>query len=55
MRLPDIIGVELNRKPQPGYYRQPILFLRIKLNTLEAQKVVSSYLEFYGEAQNTLH
>jgi iron-sulfur-dependent 2-methylisocitrate dehydratase len=46
MRLPDIIGVELTGKPQPGINATDIVLALTEF--LRAQKVVSSYLEFYG-------
>ncbi|NMH63960.1 Fe/S-dependent 2-methylisocitrate dehydratase AcnD [Shewanella salipaludis] len=47
MRLPDIIGVELTGKPQPGITATDIVLALTEY--LRAQKVVSSYLEFFGE------
>lgn len=47
MRLPDIIGVELTGKPQPGLTATDTVLALTEF--LRAQKVVSSYLEFYGE------
>ncbi|MCE9687327.1 Fe/S-dependent 2-methylisocitrate dehydratase AcnD [Shewanella sp. AS16] len=47
MRLPDIIGVELTGKPQPGITATDIVLALTEF--LRAQKVVSSYLEFFGE------
>ncbi|GGI91112.1 Fe/S-dependent 2-methylisocitrate dehydratase AcnD [Shewanella gelidii] len=47
MRLPDIIGVELTGKRQPGITATDIVLAITEF--LRAQKVVSSYLEFYGE------
>ena len=47
MRLPDIIGVELTGKPQPGITATDIVLALTEF--LRKQKVVSSYLEFYGE------
>lgn len=46
MRLPDIIGVELTGKPQAGITATDIVLALTEF--LRAQKVVSSYLEFYG-------
>lgn len=46
MRLPDIIGVELTGKPQPGITATDIVLALTEF--LRAQKVVSTYLEFYG-------
>ncbi len=47
MRLPDIIGVELTGKRQPGITATDIVLAITEF--LREQKVVSSYLEFYGE------
>ena len=47
MRLPDIIGVELCGKPQPGITATDIVLALTEF--LRKQKVVSSYLEFYGD------
>ncbi len=47
MRLPDIIGVELTGKPQPGITATDIVLALTEF--LRKQKVVSSYLEFFGE------
>jgi len=47
MRLPDIIGVELTGKPQPGITSTDIVLAITEF--LRQQKVVSSYLEFHGE------
>jgi 2-methylcitrate dehydratase (2-methyl-trans-aconitate forming) len=46
MRLPDIIGVELSGKPQPGITATDIVLALTEF--LRKQKVVSAYLEFYG-------
>ena len=46
MRLPDIIGVELSGRPQPGITATDIVLALTEF--LRQQKVVSSYLEFYG-------
>ena len=46
MRLPDIIGVELTGKPQPGITATDIVLALTEF--LRKQKVVSSYLEFFG-------
>ena len=47
MRLPDIVGVELTGKPQPGITATDIVLALTEF--LRKAKVVSSYLEFYGE------
>jgi len=54
MRLPDIIGVELTGKVQPGITATDLVLALTEF--LRNQKVVSSYLEFYGDgvAQLTL-
>jgi iron-sulfur-dependent 2-methylisocitrate dehydratase len=52
MRLPDIIGVELTGKPQPGITATDIVLALTEF--LRKQKVVSAYLEFYGEGAANL-
>ncbi|MFN3235605.1 MAG: Fe/S-dependent 2-methylisocitrate dehydratase AcnD [Pseudomonadales bacterium] len=52
MRLPDIIGVELTGKRQPGITATDIVLAITEF--LREQKVVSSYLEFYGEGASAL-
>ncbi|WLI91736.1 Fe/S-dependent 2-methylisocitrate dehydratase AcnD [Massilia sp. R2A-15] len=52
MRLPDIIGVELTGKPQPGITATDIVLALTEF--LRNQKVVSSYLEFFGEGAANL-
>lgn len=52
MRLPDIIGVELSGKPQPGITATDIVLALTEF--LRKGKVVSSYLEFYGEGATHL-
>lgn len=47
MRLPDIVGVELTSKRQPGVTATDIVLAITEF--LRNEKVVSSYLEFYGE------
>jgi len=47
MRLPDIIGVELTGKPQPGITATDTVLALTEF--LRAAKVVSSWLEFYGD------
>lgn len=47
MRLPDIIGVELTGRRQPGITATDIVLAITEF--LRNEKVVSSYLEFYGE------
>ena len=46
MRLPDIIGVELHGKPQPGITATDTVLALTEF--LRNEKVVSSYLEFFG-------
>jgi iron-sulfur-dependent 2-methylisocitrate dehydratase len=46
MRLPDIIGVELTGKPQPGITATDTVLALTEF--LRNSKVVSSYLEFFG-------
>ncbi len=52
MRLPDIIGVDLQGKPQPGITATDIVLALTEF--LRQQKVVSSYLEFFGEGTKHL-
>ncbi|HEY0490846.1 MAG TPA: Fe/S-dependent 2-methylisocitrate dehydratase AcnD, partial [Telluria sp.] len=52
MRLPDIIGVELTGKPQPGITATDVVLALTEF--LRKEKVVSSYLEFYGEGAAAL-
>lgn len=52
MRLPDIIGVELTGKPQPGITATDIVLALTEY--LRNEKVVSSYLEFFGEGAASL-
>jgi iron-sulfur-dependent 2-methylisocitrate dehydratase len=47
MRLPDIIGVEFTGKPQAGITATDVVLSLTEF--LREQKVVSAYLEFYGE------
>lgn len=47
MRLPDIVGVELTGKRQSGITATDIVLAITEF--LRNQRVVSSYLEFYGE------
>jgi len=47
MRLPDIVGVELTGKRQPGITATDIVLALTEF--LRNEKVVSTYLEFYGE------
>jgi iron-sulfur-dependent 2-methylisocitrate dehydratase len=52
MRLPDIIGVELTGKPQPGITATDTVLALTEF--LRREKVVSAYLEFYGEGAANL-
>ncbi|MFD2229819.1 Fe/S-dependent 2-methylisocitrate dehydratase AcnD [Alkalimarinus sediminis] len=52
MRLPDIIGVKLTGKRQPGITATDIVLAITEF--LRNQKVVSSYLEFFGEGAAAL-
>ncbi|MGX5219544.1 Fe/S-dependent 2-methylisocitrate dehydratase AcnD [Pseudomonas segetis] len=52
MRLPDIIGVELTGTRQPGITATDIVLAITEF--LRKEKVVSSYLEFFGEGANAL-
>jgi len=47
MRLPDIVGVELTGKAAPGITATDIVLALTEF--LRVQKVVSSYVEFFGE------
>jgi len=52
MRLPDIIGVELTGKPQPGITATDVVLALTEF--LRKQKVVGAYLEFRGEGAAAL-
>ncbi|HEY1136684.1 MAG TPA: Fe/S-dependent 2-methylisocitrate dehydratase AcnD [Xanthomonadaceae bacterium] len=52
MRLPDIIGVELAGRPQPGITATDIVLALTEF--LRKQKVVGAYLEFRGEGAAAL-
>lgn len=52
MRLPDIIGVKLIGKRQPGITATDMVLAITEF--LRNEKVVSSYLEFFGEGAATL-
>jgi len=52
MRLPDIIGVKLTGKRTPGITATDIVLALTEF--LRHKKVVSSYLEFYGEGLSEL-
>ena len=52
MRLPDIIGVELSGKAQPGITATDLVLALTEF--LRKEKVVGAYLEFYGEGAASL-
>ncbi|MGB7479020.1 MAG: Fe/S-dependent 2-methylisocitrate dehydratase AcnD [Burkholderiaceae bacterium] len=52
MRLPDIVGVELSGRPQPGITATDIVLALTEF--LRKSKVVGAYLEFYGEGAAAL-
>lgn len=52
MRLPDIVGVELTGKRQPGITATDIVLALTEY--LRKQRVVGAYIEFYGEGANSL-
>ncbi len=52
MRLPDIVGVELSGKPQPGITATDVVLALTEF--LRKQKVVGAYLEFYGDGAAAL-
>jgi aconitate hydratase len=52
MRLPDIIGVELTGKPQPGITATDIVLTLTEF--LRREKVVGAYVEFFGEGAAAL-
>ncbi len=52
MRLPDIVGVELTGKRQPGITATDIVLAITEF--LREERVVSSYLEFFGEGAEAL-
>jgi iron-sulfur-dependent 2-methylisocitrate dehydratase len=52
MRLPDIIGVELAGRPQPGITATDVVLALTEF--LRKSKVVGAYLEFYGEGAAAL-
>ena len=52
MRLPDIVGVELSGKPQPGITATDVVLALTEF--LRKEKVVGAYLEFYGEGAAAL-
>lgn len=52
MRLPDIIGVELTGRPQPGITATDVVLALTEF--LRKEKVVGAYLEFFGEGADAL-
>lgn len=52
MRLPDIIGVKLTGKRQPGITATDIVLAITEF--LRKERVVSAYLEFFGEGAESL-
>ncbi|VVE01072.1 Fe/S-dependent 2-methylisocitrate dehydratase AcnD [Pandoraea eparura] len=52
MRLPDIVGVALTGRPQPGITATDIVLALTEF--LRKEKVVSAYLEFYGDGAANL-
>jgi len=52
MRLPDIVGVELTGRPQPGITATDVVLALTEF--LRSQKVVGAYIEFYGEGAAAL-
>ena len=52
MRLPDIVGVELSGRRQPGITATDVVLALTEF--LRKQKVVGAYLEFYGEGASSL-
>ena len=52
MRLPDIIGVELTGRRQPGITATDVVLALTEF--LRQQKVVGAYLEFFGDGASSL-
>ncbi|WP_163560342.1 Fe/S-dependent 2-methylisocitrate dehydratase AcnD [Halomonas sp. NO4] len=52
MRLPDIVGVELTGKRQPGITATDIVLAITEF--LRQERVVGAYLEFFGEGASSL-
>ncbi|MGD8910044.1 MAG: Fe/S-dependent 2-methylisocitrate dehydratase AcnD [Chromatiales bacterium] len=52
MRLPEIVGVRLSGQRQPGITATDIVLALTEF--LRAQRVVSAYLEFFGEGAESL-
>jgi 2-methylcitrate dehydratase (2-methyl-trans-aconitate forming) len=52
MRLPDIVGVDLSGRPQPGITATDVVLALTEF--LRKEKVVGAYLEFYGPGASAL-
>lgn len=52
MRLPDIVGVELAGKPQPGITATDVVLALTEF--LRKERVVGAYIEFFGEGAAAL-
>ena len=52
MRLPDIVGVHLTGRPQPGITATDIVLALTEF--LRRERVVGAYLEFFGEGASAL-
>ncbi len=52
MRLPEIVGVKLSGRPQPGITATDVVLAMTEF--LRKAKVVGAYLEFHGEGAATL-
>jgi 2-methylcitrate dehydratase (2-methyl-trans-aconitate forming) len=52
MRLPDIVGVELSGRPQPGITATDVVLALTEF--LRKEKVVGAYLEFHGAGASAL-
>jgi 2-methylcitrate dehydratase (2-methyl-trans-aconitate forming) len=52
MRLPEIVGVELTGRPQPGITATDVVLALTEF--LRKEKVVGAYLEFHGEGAAAL-
>lgn len=52
MRLPEIVGVHLTGRPQPGITATDVVLALTEF--LRKQRVVSAYLEFFGEGASAL-
>ncbi|KAB7627282.1 Fe/S-dependent 2-methylisocitrate dehydratase AcnD [Alkalilimnicola sp. S0819] len=52
MRLPDIVGVELTGRPQPGITATDIVLALTEF--LRRERVVAAWLEFFGEGAEAL-